>query len=84
MADFILKQGQKIDAIHSPPNGPDDEGFVATVGHNQITEIEIGQCRGPMGFYDVAIIRRGGVERPDELMPVHMAEYVRLLPGDSQ
>lgn len=75
MTKSILKQGQKIDAIFGPT---DDHGDSAggAVGHDQITEIEISQCAGPMGWYDVAIIRRE--KRADELMPVHMAEYIRL------
>ena len=77
-----LNQGQKIDAIFTPQT-QDGEQSGAAVGFDQVTEIEIGQCAGPMGWYDVAIIKRAGVVRSDEIVPVHMAEYVRLLPGDS-
>jgi hypothetical protein len=70
-----LKQGQLIDAVFCPLVDGNQSG--GAVGYDQVTEIEISQCAGPMGFYDVAIIRRGN-SRPDEIVPIHMADYVRL------
>lgn len=72
-----LKQGQKIDAICGPES---EEQIAACVGRDGVTEIVIGQCRGPMGFFDVALVIRSGTERAVEVIPVHMAEYIRLLP----
>ncbi len=71
----FLKRGQKIDAIFCP-TGSDGEQSGGAVGYDGVTEIEIDRCAGPMGWYDVAIIRRD--LRPEELVPVHMAEYIRL------
>lgn len=75
-----LEQGQKIDAIFTPQT-QDGEQSGAAIGFDQVTEIVIDQCAGPMGWYEVAVIKRGGVERPDEIVPVHMAEYIRLTPS---
>ena len=72
----VLQQGQMIDAILGPEDSARDQAGGA-VGFGGVYEIEIGQCAGPMGWYDVAIIRRAN--EPDQIMPVHMAEYIRLL-----
>lgn len=71
-----LKQGQKIDAIFCP--GTEEmPGCGGAVGYDRVTEIEISQCRGPMGWYDAAIIKRRPSDQV-EIIPVHMAEYIRL------
>lgn len=75
--ESALKQGDLIDAIfcHERQDGSCTGG---AVGYDQVTEIEIGQCRGQMGWYDVAIIRRGTTDQADEIVPIHAAEYIRL------
>ena len=78
--ESYLRQGQKIDAIWGPvDSGGGQSG--GTVGLWGVTEIEISRCAGPMGWFDVAIIRREGKpDHGDEIVPIHMAEFVRLLP----
>lgn len=71
-----LKQGQKLEAIYGPLDREGDQQG-GTVGLRGVIEIEVGQCPGPMAWYDVAIIRYE--HKPTEIMPVHMAEYIRLL-----
>ncbi len=75
--ESALRQGQMINAIFGPEM-QDGDSAGGAVGYDQVTEIEIGQCRGPMGWYDVAIIRRGSTDRADEIIPVHAAEHIRL------
>ena len=76
MQDHVYQQGQMLDAVFCPEMD-DGSNSGGAVGYDQVTEIEVAQARGPMGFYDVAVIRRG-TSRPDEIIPLHMAEYVRL------
>lgn len=83
MSTSQLEQGQMIDAIFTPQT-QDGEQSGGAVGYDQVTEIEIGKCAGPMGWYDVAILRRQGTGRPDEIVPIHMAEYVRVRPHGSK
>lgn len=74
-----LKQGQKIGAIYTPVDTYGESG-VWRVGRNAVVEIEISQCAGPMGWYDVAIIRHDD-GKAEAIVPVHMAEQVELLEG---
>lgn len=83
MGTSALTQGQMIDAIFCPGDS-DGEQAGSAVGYDQVTEIEIGQCAGPMGWYDVAIIRRAGTGRQDEIVPVHMAEFIRINATESK
>jgi hypothetical protein len=76
MQDHVYLQGQLLDAVFCPETA-DGSNCGGAVGCDQVTEIMVSQARGPMGFYDVAVIRRG-TSRPDEIVPLHMAEYVRL------
>lgn len=79
MQQSALTQGQKLDAVFAREiNGENPSG--GAVGYDQVTSIEVGQCAGPMGWYDVAVIKRKGTLRADEILPIHMAEYIRLLP----
>lgn len=80
MSDGALKQGQKLEAIWTPLNA-DGEQAGGWVGRRNVVEIEISQCAGPMGWYDVAIIRRDN-EMGDVIVPIHMAEYIELLTED--
>lgn len=77
MNTSALKQGQKLETIWTPLNA-DGEQAGGWVGRGNVVEIEISQCAGPMGWYDVAIIRHDN-GKADVIVPVHMAEYVELL-----
>lgn len=50
----------------------------ARVGMNNVCEIEVEKLPGPLGYYEVAIIRRDDGSA-DEIMPLHMAEAFRLM-----
>lgn len=82
MRTSALKQGQKIEAIWTPLNAEGEQAG-GWVGRYNVVEIEISQCAGPMGWYDVAIIRRDNGDA-DMIVPVHMAEYIGLMPEDAQ
>jgi len=75
-----LKQGQSLAACYGPESS---EGSFSswTVGYKGVIAITVGQLAGPMGFYDVAIIKREG--ESDLLMPLHMAEEITLAEGDA-
>ena len=75
-----LKQGQSLAACYGPESS---EGSFSggAVGHRGVIAITVGQLAGPMGFYDVAIIKREG--EGDLFMPLHMAEEIRLTEGDA-
>lgn len=76
MVSSIFKQGQKLEAVYGPfpISGEDPAG--GAVGYDQVTEITVDRAAGPMGWYDVAVIKRSGGRR-DVVMPLHMAEEIR-------
>lgn len=76
MQESIYKRGQKLEAVYCPwpPDGETPSG--GAVGYDQVTEIVVDRAAGPMGWYDVAVIKRGGL-RPDMIVPLHMAEEIR-------
>ena len=77
MQKSIYLQGQKLEAVYCPwpPDGETPSG--GAVGCDQVIEIVVDRAAGPMGWYDVAIIKRGGL-RPEVIVPLHMAEEIRL------
>ena len=75
-----LKQGQRLAACYGPKSSKGDFSSW-TVGHKGVIAITVGQLAGAMGFYDVAIIKREG--GCDLLIPLHMAEEIRLVEGDA-
>lgn len=81
MTNSALQQGQKLEYIWGPMDA-EGEASGGRVGFGGVTEIEVGRCEGPMGYYDVAIIRHSG--KPDCIVPVHMAEVIWTLPDENQ
>ncbi|MBV7408717.1 hypothetical protein [Maritimibacter sp. DP1N21-5] len=75
-----LHQGQELDAVFGPENEIGEYSF-GKVGRNGVTRIVVKQLAGPMGFYDVAVIVREDTDEPDEIIPLHMAEFIRLKKG---
>ena len=75
-----LIQGQSLAACLGPERS-DGNYSGGVVGHEGVVAITVGQLRGPGGFYDVAIIERE--DECDCLMPLHMADEIRLIGGDA-
>lgn len=71
-----LKQGEEISAIFGPLSC---DGYASggAKGRDGVLKILVGQCMGPMGYFDVAVIKR--LDQPDEIIPIHMAETVQCL-----
>ena len=76
MNGSALYQGQNLDSIFAPLS---DDGYASggAVGRDGITSITVSQCAGPSGFFDVAVIERGG-QSPAVIVPIHMAEMITL------
>ncbi len=72
-----IQQGQALEWIWGPWCEGGQSG--ARVGYGAGAGIEVGQFAGPMGWYDVAVISRSDGS-PDEIMPLHMAECMKLAP----
>lgn len=73
-----LVQGAKLEVCCGPERA-DGECTGGTVGYDGIVDITVSQLRGPMGWYDVAIFEFENA--PDMIMPLHMADEIRLAEG---
>ena len=71
-------QGQQLDYVSNPDANGTGTTCGARVGHENVVEIVVSQLAGPMGYYDVAIVRRDNSD-PDEIFPLHFMESIRLL-----
>lgn len=71
-----LQQGQKLSRAMGPL---DMEGNCSgdCVGPNWAKSITVSQLRGPMGWYDVAVIDYD--TKPTKIIPLHMCEDIQLL-----
>ncbi len=71
-----LGQGQALRAISLPDYCADGAGpFVA--GEGGIHSITVSKLAGPMGWYDVAVIR-WNTGRADQIHPLHMLDFIQL------
>lgn len=67
-----LAQGQQIKEVWGPNNDAGQAG--ARVGLGGVTDIRVGELRGPMGWYDVANVFEG--ENLERVYPLHMMETI--------
>ena len=71
-----IPQGQALQAIATPDYSA--EGAAPwVVGQNGVRSITVSQLAGPMGWYDVAVIR-WSCGRPDQIHPLHMLDFIQL------
>jgi hypothetical protein len=71
-----LTQGQAITALGQPDYNA--EGAQPwRVGFHGVASITVSQLAGPMGWYDVAVIKWDN-GRPDQLMPLHHCDYIAI------
>ena len=68
-----LSQNEPLKSVRGT-EGADGSSLYYEHGYKGVTEIRVGQLRGPMGFYDVAIVKFD--ESPEEIIPLHMLESI--------
>ena len=73
--ETALKIGQRLEWVWGQYN--EEWQIGARVGYNAVVSIEVGQLPGPMGYFNVAVVVRDD-ERADEIIPLHMAESIKL------
>ncbi len=71
-----LPQGQALQAISTPNYGDIEGAIFFKAGETGVSSITVGQLAGPMGWYDVAIVRWSN-GRPDQIHPLHMMDFIQ-------
>ncbi|MGH1412112.1 MAG: hypothetical protein ACRBB0_01370 [Pelagimonas sp.] len=80
MDKSAIKQGQRLSRAMGPLDA--DGGCAGdAVGPNWAESITVSQLRGPMGWYDVAVIKYR--DKPTTIIPLHMCEDIILMEDDN-
>ena len=71
-----IPQGTALEAIALPDYCAENVAPLA-VGEHGVSSITVSQLAGPMGWYDVAVIRWNN-GRPNQIHPLHMLDFIQL------
>lgn len=76
MSEGLLLQAQPLTAI-GLPDYVSEGSRLFRVGENGVRAITVSQLRGPMGFYDIAVIEWVEDIRPT-IYPLHQCEFIAI------